>query len=126
MVVPVSRKFTCKNGAQGVIGMSLQLGTLFEAVNDISASSDGSYVFMLDDDGLILLHENHDFLPTSEKMSAVGDVLGGAYTAALEDKTVPAEDYDGVKRYLMAVPNSLGRVVVATPVSVYNEATASW
>ena len=124
MVVPVSKKFTCKNGAQGVIGMSLQLGTLFEAVNDISASSDGSYVFMLDDDGLILLHENHDFLPTSEKMSAVGDVLGGAYTAALEDKTVPAEDYDGVKRYLMAVPNSLGRVVVATPVSVYNEATA--
>ncbi len=124
MVVPVSRKFTCKNGAQGVIGMSLQLGTLFEAVNDISASSDGSYVFMLDDDGLILLHENHDFLPTSEKMSAVGEVLGGAYTAALEDKKVPAEDYDGVKRYLMAVPNSLGRVVVATPVSVYNEATA--
>lgn len=79
---------------------------------------------MLDDDGLILLHENHDFLPTSEKMSAVGEVLGGAYTAALEDKKVPAEDYDGVKRYLMAVPNSLGRVVVATPVSVYNEATA--
>ena len=72
--------------------MSLQLGTLFEAVNELSANPDGSYVFMLDDDGLILLHENPDFLPTSAKMSAVGEVLGGAYTAALEDKTVPVEE----------------------------------
>lgn len=123
MVVPVSRKFTCKNGATGVIGMSLQLGALFEAVNEVSDSSDGSYVFMLDNDGLILLHENNEFLPTKEKMSAVTDVLGGAYAISLDDGTVPVEDYDGVMRYLMAVPNSLGRIVVATPVSVYNEAT---
>ena len=123
MVVPVSRKFTCKNGATGVIGMSLQLDALFEAVNEVSDSSDGSYVFMLDNDGLILMHENNEFLPTKEKMSAVTDVLGGAYVISLDDGTVPVEDYDGVMRYLMAVPNSLGRIVVATPVSVYNEAT---
>ena len=123
MVVPVSRKFTCKNGATGVIGMSLQLGTLFEAVNEVSGSSNGSYVFMLDNDGLILMHENSEFLPSSEKMSAVTDVLGGAYAAALDDGSIPVEDYDGINRYLMAVPNSLGRVVVATPVAVYNEAS---
>lgn len=123
MVVPVSKKFTCKNGATGVIGMSLQLGTLFEAVNNISNSSNGSYVFMLDNDGLILMHENSEFLPSKEKMSSVEEVLNGTYAASLNDESVLVEDYDGVKRYLMAVPNSLGRVVVATPVSVYNEAS---
>ncbi len=124
MVVPVSRKFTCKNGAEGVIGMSLQLGTLFEAINEVSGSTDGSYVFMLDSDGLILMHANNEFLPSAEKMSTVTDVLGGAYAAALDDIRIPVDDYDGVKRYLMAVPNSLGRIVVATPVSVYNEASS--
>ncbi len=123
MVVPVSRKFTCKNGSEGVIGMSLQLGTLFEAVSTVTESTDGSYVFMLDNDGLILLHANEEFLPTGEKMSAVSEVLGGAYAAALSDTSVSVRDYDGVKRYLMSVPNSLGSIVVATPVSVYNEAT---
>lgn len=123
MVVPVSKQFTCKNGSVGVIGMSLQLGTLFEAVNEVADRSDGSYVFMVDNDGLILMHENGEFMPSSEKMSAVSDVLGGAYAISLSDPSVPVEDYDGVKRYLMAVPNSLGSIVVATPVSTYNEET---
>ena len=103
MVVPVSRKFTCKNGAEGVIGMSLQLGTLFEAINEVSGSTDGSYVFMLDSDGLILMHANSEFLPSAEKMSAVTDVLGGAYAAALDDIGIPVDDYDGVMRYLMGL-----------------------
>lgn len=123
MVVPVSKQFKCKNGSVGVIGMSLQLGTLFEAVNEVADNSDGSYVFMIDNDGLILMHENSEFMPSAEKMSVVNDVLGGAYAVSLSDPSVPVEDYDGVKRYLMAVPNSLGSIVVATPVAVYNEET---
>ena len=111
MVVPVSRKFTCKNGAEGVIGMSLQL---FEAINEVSGSTDGSYVFMLDSDGLILMHANSEFLPSAEKMSAVTDVLGGAYAAALDDIGIPVDDYDGVMRYLMAA------VISAVIVAIYS------
>ncbi len=33
MVMPVSRQFTCKNGSTGVIGMSLQLQSMFDMVN---------------------------------------------------------------------------------------------
>ena len=49
-------------------------------------------------------------------------MLGGAYAASLADTSVSVKDYDGVERYLMAVPSSVGSVIVATPVSVYNEA----
>ena len=122
MVMPVSRKFTCKNGATGVIGMSLQLQTMFDMVNEIAASADGSYVIMTDNSGNILMHENSAFMPSQEKISSVLEVLDGAYVASMEDPSLPIKDYDGVMRYLTAFPSSVGSITIATPVSVYNEA----
>lgn len=123
MVMPVSRRFTCKNGATGVIGMSLQLQAMFDMVNEVADSSDGSYVFMTDHSGNILMHKNKEFMPSQDKISSVQEVLDGAYYASMEDVTFPVNDYDGVKRYLIAVPSSVGSVTIATPVAVYNEAT---
>ncbi len=122
MVMPVSRKFTCKNGATGVIGMSLKLQTMFDMVNEIAASTDGSYVIMTDNSGNILMHENSAFMPSQEKISSVLEVLDGAYVASMEDPSLPIKDYDGVMRYLTAFPSSVGSITIATPVSVYNEA----
>ena len=122
MVMPVSRKFTCKNGSTGVIGMSLQLQTMFDMVNEIAASADGSYVIMTDNSGNILMHENSAFMPSQEKISSVLEVLDGAYVASMEDQSLPIKDYDGVMRYLTAFPSSVGSITIATPVSVYNEA----
>ena len=122
MVMPVSRKFTCKNGSTGVIGMSLQLQTMFDMVNEIAASADGSYVIMTDNSGNILMHENSAFMPSQEKISSVLEVLDGAYVASMEDPSLPIKDYDGVMRYLTAFPSSVGSITIATPVSVYNEA----
>lgn len=122
MVMPVSRKFTCKNGATGVIGMSLKLQTMFDMVNEIAASADGSYVIMTDNSGNILMHENSAFMPSQEKISSVLEVLDGAYVASMEDPSLPIKDYDGVMRYLTAFPSSVGSITIATPVSVYNEA----
>ncbi len=123
MVMPVSRQFTCKNGSTGVIGMSLQLQTMFDTINAITDMPEGSYVFMMDNSGNILMHQNMEFMPTSSKISSIRDILDGAYTASMEDATIPVEDYDGVKRYLTAAPSSVGSIVIATPVSVYHEAT---
>ncbi|MDE6883723.1 MAG: methyl-accepting chemotaxis protein, partial [Lachnospiraceae bacterium] len=122
MVMPVSRKFTCKNGATGVIGMSLQLQTMFDMVNGIASSSDGSYVIMTDNSGNILMHENSEYMPSQDKISSVLEVLGGAYVASMEDPSLPIKDYDGVMRYLTAFPSSVGSITIATPVAVYNEA----
>ena len=123
MVMPVSRQFTCKDGSTGVIGMSLQLQTLFDTVNEIATASDGSYVFLTDNNGNILMHENMEFMPSAEKISSVLEVMNGAYRTSMEDGTIPVKDYDGVERYLTAVASSVGSVVIATPVSVYNDAT---
>ncbi len=122
MVMPVSRKFTCKNGATGVIGMSLKLQAMFDMVNEIAASADGSYVIMTDNSGNILMHENSAFMPSQEKISSVLEVLDGAYVASMEDPSLPIKDYDGVMRYLTAFPSSVGSITIATPVAVYNEA----
>ena len=122
MVMPVSRKFSCINGATGVIGMSLKLQAMFDMVNEIAASADGSYVIMTDNSGNILMHENSAFMPSQEKISSVLEVLDGAYVASMEDPSLPIKDYDGVMRYLTAFPSSVGSITIATPVSVYNEA----
>ena len=122
MVMPVSRKFTCKNGSTGVIGMSLQLQTMFDMVNEIAASADGSYVIMTDNSGNILMHENSEYMPSQDRISSVLEVLDGAYVASMEDPSLPIKDYDGVMRYLTAFPSSVGSITIATPVSVYNEA----
>lgn len=122
MVMPVSRKFTCKNGATGVIGMSLQLQTMFDMVNEIAASADGSYVIMTDNSGNILMHENSEYMPSQDKISSVLEVLDGAYVASMEDPSLQIKDYDGVMRYLTAFPSSVGSITIATPVAVYNEA----
>ena len=122
MVMPVSRKFTCKNGSTGVIGMSLKLQTMFDMVNEIAASADGSYVIMTDNSGNILMHENSEYMPSQDRISSVLEVLDGAYVASMEDPSLPIKDYDGVMRYLTAFPSSVGSITIATPVSVYNEA----
>lgn len=123
MVIPVSRQFTCQDGSTGVIGMSLFLQTMFDTINEIAESSDGSYVFLTDRSGMILMHKNGEFMPSSEKTWAVDEVLDGAYVPAMEESMTEVKDYDGVKRYLKVVPSEVGSIIVATPTSVYHEAT---
>ncbi len=118
MVIPVSRQFTCMDGRQGVIGMSLELDTMFEIINRLTDTSDGSYVFLTDDSDMILLHPNSGYMPSASGMTE----MPAEYTAAISSGKSVA-DYDGVRRYLKSVPCIVGSVVVATPVSVYNEAT---
>lgn len=116
MVIPVSRQFTCIDGRQGVIGMSLQLDNMFDTINEITDTSDGSYVFLTDESGMILLHPNSDYMPSQSGMTEMPE----QYTAAVSDGSA-VKDYDGVRRYLRSVQSLVGSVVVATPVSVYNE-----
>ncbi len=123
MVLPVSRQFTCRDGSTGVIGMSLYLQTMFDMMNEIAVGSDGSYAFMTDDSGMILMHKNSEFIPATEKVSMVDEVLGGAYVPAMEKAMVPVKDYDGIKRYLTTVSSDVGNIIVAMPVSVYHEET---
>lgn len=123
MVLPVSKRFTCKDGSTGVIGMSLELQTMFDTINQVADTSDGSYAFMIDDAGVILMHPNRAFMPSSQKNSVVTEVPEDAYSNALSDPKKAIKDYDGIKRYIIAAPCSLGNIVVAIPASIYHAAT---
>ncbi|MCI9314311.1 MAG: methyl-accepting chemotaxis protein [Lachnospiraceae bacterium] len=122
MVVPVGQKFTCKDGSTGVISMDLQLPVLFDMLNEIVDTSDGSYAFLVNNSGSILMHKNEEFISTEAEPKRVKDVLNGAYTTAISDGSA-VEDYDGVRKYLKASPvgTSGWVVIVATPASVYDQ-----
>lgn len=123
MVLPVSKQFTCRDGSTGVIGMSLYLQAMFDTINEIAENADGSYVFMTDASGMILMHRNAEFLPTGGKTWMVDEVLDGAYVPAMQEAMVPVKDYDGIERYLTVVPSDVGNIIVTVPVSVHHAAT---
>lgn len=122
MVVPVGRNFTYANGLTGVISMDLQLPVLFNMLDEIVDTSDGSYAFLVNNSGSVLMHPNDEFISTEAEPKKMKDLLGGAYTTAVSDGSAVV-DYDGESKYLKASPvgTSGWVVIVVTPASVYNQ-----
>lgn len=122
MVVPVGKNFSYADGSKGVISMDLQLPVLFSMLDDIVDTTDGSYAFLVNNSGAILMHKNEEFISTEAEPKRVKDVLNGAYTTAISDGS-PVVDYDGQSKYLKASPvgTSGWVVIVVTPASVYNQ-----
>ena len=120
MVIGVAHKFVAKNGKQGVVGMSLKLYLLAEVLDGIYETADGSYLFLTDAEGNIILHGNPEFQPGEGSMSQIGEVLGGAYQRALE-RGSSFTDYDGSLKYLKSVTltESGWQLILVTPVSTY-------
>lgn len=123
MVLAISRRFTCQDGTTGVVSMDLKLQTLFDMMDEVVDKSDGSYAFLINDVSLILMHQNEDYMATEETSYYLTDVLDGKYVSAIDNKSA-VEDYDGVSKYLTesVVSASDWKIVVVTPVSVYNKA----
>lgn len=121
MVVPVGRNFTLADGSTGVISMDLQLPVLFSILDQTVDTTDGSYAFLVNNSGLVLMHKNEEFVSTEAEPKAVKDLLNGAYNTAISEGTQMV-DYDGVSKYLKAYPvgTSGWNIVVVTPASVYD------
>ncbi len=122
MVVPIGRKFTLKDGSTGVISMDLQLPILFSLLDEVVDTTDGSYAFLVNNSGSILMHKNEEFISTEADPRRMKDVLDGGYVAAISDGS-QVVDYDGESKYLKAWPvGTIGwNIVVVTPASVYNQ-----
>ncbi len=122
MVVPIGRKFTLKDGSTGVISMDLQLPILFDMLDGVVDTTDGSYAFLVNNSGSILMHKNEEFISTEADMKRMKDVLDGGYVAAISDGS-QVVDYDGESKYLKAWPvGTIGwNIIVVTPASVYDQ-----
>lgn len=122
MAAPIGFNFELQDGSAGVISMDLQLSKLFELLNNVVDTSDGSYAFLVNNDGTILMHKNEAFMADGTSSFKVKDVLNGVYTAAIGTGE-QITDYDGENKYLhaSAVGTSGWNIIVVTPASVYDQ-----
>lgn len=120
MVISVSKSFTMASGMKGVVNMDLMLSTLFETVNNIIDSADGSYGFLTNSEGVILMHPNSEFLADGDVTHSTSEILNGSYETGIKTgKTIV--DYDGESKYVKssAVASNGWQEVLVMPASVY-------
>lgn len=122
MVISVSKSFTMASGMKGVVNMDLMLSTLFDTMNQIIDSSDGSYGFLTNSAGVILMHPNSEFLADGDVQHSTSDVLDGGYKTGIEtgNKIV---DYDGESKYVKSSPVASNgwQEVLVMPAAVYED-----
>lgn len=87
----------------GVSGADITIEELV-GVLDTLEEEQGGYGFIVDSAGYFVAHQNEDFLPTGNELTAITDVAGGVLSqvAAListGEGIVLSEDYDGEQKY---------------------------
>lgn len=120
MVISVSKSFTMASGMKGVVNMDLMLSTLFETMNQIVDSKDGSYGFLTNSEGVILMHPNSEYVADGEVTHSTSEILDGSYETGIKTgKTIV--DYDGESKYVKSsvVAANGWQEVLVMPASVY-------
>ena len=123
MIISVSKSFQTADGVEGVVNMDLSLATLFDTVNRVIDTTDGTYGFLTNSTGVILMHPNSEYMAEGEVSHTIEEVLDGGYSRHLSDGTA-LKDYDGEKKYLSSAEVSANgwKIINVIPVSVYNQA----
>ena len=126
MIISVSKSFKTASGLEGVVNMDLMLSTLFEMMNEMVDSSDGSYGFLTNGDGIVLMHPNSDYMASGDVQYSTADILDGAYEKAMNTGAA-IKDYDGASKYVKVgvVAANGWKEVLVTPVASYNQAIDS-
>ena len=120
MVISVSKSFKMASGMTGVVNMDLMLSTLFETMNEIIDSEDGSYGFLTNSEGVILMHPNSEFVADGEVQYSTRDILDGSYETGMQTGTAIV-DYDGVSKYVKSsdVASNGWQEVLVIPAASY-------
>ncbi len=106
MVITIARAVK-KNGVlAGVLAADIFVDQVLNVVGNYSFG-EGSYAFLLDQEGNFLVHPQKSFLPDEKGMKHVGAVSGGRYSQLLPTATnhqvgiVELTDYDGESKYFI-------------------------
>ena len=122
IVMPISKAVKLEDGRYAVISMDLQMDALFDMINTNVNTSDGRYVIMTNQDGIVLMHSNPEYVTNADATVYIQDILEGKYNeaAASGQKFV---DYDGEQKYIFEdnIFASNWNMMVVTPVAVYNQ-----
>lgn len=120
MVISVSKSFETASGMKGVVNMDLMLVTLFETMNEIIDSEDGSYGFLTNSKGVILMHPNSEFVSDGEVQYSTSEILGGSYETGIKEGTAIV-DYDGASKYVKSagVTSNGWREILVMPTASY-------
>ncbi len=123
LVISIAKSFNRDDEKSGVVGEDLNLQTLLNMLEQSIDTSDGSYGFIANDEGMILLHPNQDYIMTEDNQTTVNDVLNGAYLKSVETGKA-MKDYDGKTKYVKKATVSMcgWNVFIVTPSTVYTKA----
>lgn len=100
MMVSVAKPVTINGQIIGVIGCDLKIGSITSILKK-SKIADGSYAFLLDSNGNILVHPNKAFQPTDKTLYNINKVMNGKYSKSLNSNFTQMKDYDGVYKYII-------------------------
>ena len=122
IVIPISKAVELEDGRYAVISMDLLTDALFDMLNTNINTSDGRYVIMTSQDGIVLMHSNPEYVTNVDSTVYIQDLLDGKYNAAA-DSGEKFTDYDGQQKYIFKdnVFASSWTMMVVTPVAVYNQ-----
>lgn len=126
IVVGISKSFTTVKGQKGVVSMDLAIGSLLNILDQTVDTSNGSYAFLTNQNGLILSHPNSEYLTDGTNASFVSDVINGAYANAIASNGI-FKDYNGVSSYINAstVSCSDWQLMVVVPEKIYSSSVSS-
>lgn len=122
MVITIAQPVQTKNKAKGVAGIDISLKTLFNMLDETVNTDNGSYLFMADADGNIILHPYEPYKPTGDGNTNVASIGEGAYNKAAETNKV-MKDYDGNEKYVAAIKTKTTgwMIYYVTPKSVVSK-----
>lgn len=109
----------------GILARDVRMTAIHDMFHSYS-DSDGSYLYLVDEQGSILSHGNPDYETTSDQMVTVADVGSTAMQDAV-GQTLVAKDYDNEDKYYHAMkePQSNWMIGIVYPQKAVEKQIAS-
>lgn len=127
MIITVARPVSQNGKVVGVVAADIFVNALTEIVNQ-SKAGEGSYGFLLDQDGSIVVHAKKELLPTADALVPFKTAENGIYAdmdAVFSKKAViiKHKDYDGKEKWFAVAPMSENNWVFgfAIPTQVFEK-----
>ena len=122
MVLGFSKKFTMKNGMQGVITTEISIDHLRTVIETFNKDS-SRYAFLLDRNEMVVVHKNRDYMPSKEKSYALTETAGGATVEQIIKSKAQTKtrnhftDYSGSNQLFYFTKSPLSGWIIALAVS---------